>query len=548
MVANFSTSYFNYGYEKSSSDRIENSSVKDCYSDPKAKKTIALFYTCTDTPCDYFKQYYYQIQDAVKEALVKTGTISASRIAKIEPIISSKEIIIYVTILDFPTIKNTFKVQNMKLVGHTLETSSMFIVDGDEEDCLWKNSYKYEPFTAIAFCKTENGNICQRFDRERIIQNPDNGVPCSVLMTPLKNIFRYSQELPLENISEKLTHIEISLTSPSNNMMFNLTPYKVTDVTKVNDDASNSLYEIMIQNTKLIGDTLDTIQVVGTTDLSSCHRKCAQSTEDNCKSFSFCTYDDRVECFVSTNSNGKMVNDASCRTYLIESLTKYKKISLKRFDNIDESVPFESSLEKCASLCSNSESCKSFQFCSGSCSLAGYYTDESSVYSESCNIYIPKVLDRFELTAKWIVEDVFETEVNLNADQCAALCYHWSDNDAVCQSFNYCPAHAKTPSLCHLSKYSIHDTNEKLIHSDTCQNYERTKRSENGQQNTEVITKVTHSWTIFGIIVLFITTGLISGIVAAAAYFKYFSVKSDAYKIFNRNTFSWTKQLNDEDL
>uniref|UniRef100_T1K0A3 Apple domain-containing protein n=1 Tax=Tetranychus urticae TaxID=32264 RepID=T1K0A3_TETUR len=355
------------------------------------------------THCDNLSQYYYQIQEKVKEALVNTGTISASRIANVEPIIKSREIIIYVTILDFPRIKNAFKTQNMKLAEETL-TSSSVIVDGDEEACFWKNSYKYEPFTAVAFCKTENGNICQRIDEDKvkIVEDKDNGIPCSVFMTPLKNIFRYSRELPLENIHEKLAHIEISLTSPNNKDVFKLTSYQVTDVTKVDDDVplSNSLYETIMQNSKLIEDNLNTVRIDGTIDLGSCRRKCVQSTENNCQSFSFCTYADRVECFVSTNSNDKMVNDASCGTYLIDNLAKYKKISLRRFTDIEKSVPFVSSLEKCASICSDSDSCKSFQFCSGACSLAGYYTDTSSVYSESCDIYIPKVLDRFAITGK----------------------------------------------------------------------------------------------------------------------------------------------------
>ncbi|XP_025015931.1 uncharacterized protein LOC112538519 [Tetranychus urticae] len=306
---------------------------------------------------------------------------------------------------------------------------------------------------------------------------------------------------------------------------------------------------MVIQNAKLIEDKLNTIQIVGTTDLSSCHRKCVQSAQDNCRSFSFCTYADRVGCFVSTISNhssDKITHDASCDTYLIDNLTKYKKIAIKRFNHIELSVAFESSLGKCASFCSNSDSCKTFQFCCGSCSLAGYYTDEASVYSESCDIYIPKALDRFAITGKSIVEDVFHTELNLNADQCAALCYHWNDNDAVCQSFNYCPVYGKTRSLCHLSKYSRRDTNEKLIHSDTCQNYERAKQNEKRQQNAEVITKATNSGMIYVIIVLFITTGLISGIVVAVAYPRFTSVKSDANQIYNRNTFSWSKQLNDE--
>ncbi|XP_025015932.1 uncharacterized protein LOC112538521 [Tetranychus urticae] len=550
LLASLTTTYFDIGFKMSSSDSMGKFSVEDFYVETKAKKTIKFFFNCTDVPCNYLKQYSYQIQDAVKKALVNTGTISASRITNIETIIDSNEIIIYVTILDFPRLKNAFKMQNMKLSEKTFTTLTSIRVD-DDEACLRTNSYKHEPFTAIAFCKAENGGFCYRIDgaKVKLVEKENNGISCSVYMTPLKNIYRYSRELPLENIHERLGHIKISLTSPNDNEMFTLTPYQVTDVTKVNDDAplTNSLYEKIIENTKLIEDKLNTIQVVGTNDLGSCRRKCILSAENNCQSFSFCDFSGRVECFLSTVtkiSSEKITHDRSCETYLIDNLTKYKKIAFKRFNNIEQSVASESSLEKCASLCSNSESCKSFQFCSGSCSLAGYYTDESSVLSDSCNIYIPKVLDRFELTGKWIVADLFHTELNLNADQCAALCFQWSDNGTMCKSFNFCPTHGKTSSLCHLSKYSIHDASVKLIHSDTCQNYEKTEYSVNEQLNN--INKVTHSWTIFGILVLFITTGLISGVAVAVGYFKFASFNRDAFQIYNRNTFSWSKQLNDE--
>uniref|UniRef100_T1K0A6 Uncharacterized protein n=1 Tax=Tetranychus urticae TaxID=32264 RepID=T1K0A6_TETUR len=42
-----------------------------------------------------------------------------------------------------------------------------------------------------------------------------------------------------------------------------------------------------------------------------------------------------------------------------------------------------------------------------------------------------KALDRFAITGKTIFEDVFHTEVNLTAEECAALCYRWNDNDTV---------------------------------------------------------------------------------------------------------------------
>uniref|UniRef100_T1L6B7 Apple domain-containing protein n=1 Tax=Tetranychus urticae TaxID=32264 RepID=T1L6B7_TETUR len=181
--------------------------------------------------------------------------------------------------------------------------------------------------------------------------------------------------------------------------------------------------------------------------------------------------------------------------------------------------------------------------------MAGYYTDAASDYSEDCAIYIPKVLDRFEVTETLIVEDVFHNEMNLNADQCAALCHDWKDKEVACQSFNYCPAKAKKLSTCQLSKYyPSHDADVKLVHSDSCQNYERGKESLMNQQENNAITRSTHIGTIFGSIVLFAAAGLIFGLIVAIVINKFYSgKKNDPSESYNRHTFSWAKQLmNDE--
>uniref|UniRef100_T1KVC7 Apple domain-containing protein n=1 Tax=Tetranychus urticae TaxID=32264 RepID=T1KVC7_TETUR len=534
LTASRATEYFFYGHEISSSESTRKFNLQNCYPDPASRKTIAMYFTC---------------KDKVKESLVNSGTVAASRIANIEPIFNSNEIIIYITILDFPRIKNAFEMRNMKLNEKALTKASKVLIDGDEEDCLIKNSYKYEPFEAIAFCKTVDGNLCQRIDGKnvKLVEDQYHGVSCSVFMTPLKNLFRYSQEIPLENLHERLNHISISFISPENNKMFTFTPYHVTDAATVNDNEHDSLFDSIYRNMKLVEDKMKTISVTGATDSSSCYRKCANSNDNNCNSFSFCVYNDRVECLVSTNENVSSEtasSDASCITYLIDNLQKFKKIPSKRFTDNQNTVSFDSSLGKCASLCHNSDLCKSFQFCSGSCSMAGQYTDAASDYSENCDIYIPKVLDRFEVTGTLIVEDVFLTEMNLNADQCAALCHDWNDKEVTCHSFNYCPANAARLSICQLSKYYLsHDADVKLVHSDFCQNYQRSKQSLIDKQKNSAITKSAHIGTIFGSIVLFAAVGLIFGVIVAIVINKFYSgKKNDPSESHNRHTISWAKQ------
>ncbi|XP_025015971.1 uncharacterized protein LOC112538540 [Tetranychus urticae] len=184
------------------------------------------------------------------------------------------------------------------------------------------------------------------------MEDHDNGVSCSVFMTPLKNLFRYSQEIPLKNLHERLNHISISFISPENNKMFTFTPYHVADATKVNDNEHDSLFDSVFRNIKFVEEKMKTISVTGATDSSFCYRKCANSDENNCNSFSFCVYDDTVECLVSTNENispQTTSSDASCITYLMDNLAKFKKIPSKRFTDNQNTVSFDSSLGKCNS-------------------------------------------------------------------------------------------------------------------------------------------------------------------------------------------------------
>uniref|UniRef100_T1KVC0 Uncharacterized protein n=1 Tax=Tetranychus urticae TaxID=32264 RepID=T1KVC0_TETUR len=145
-----------------SSESTRKFNVQNCYPDPASRKTIAMYFTCKDIPCDYFDQYYYQFQDKVKESLVNSGTIAASRIASIVPIFNSDEIIIYITILDFPRIKDAFEMRNMKLDEKTLTKASKVIIDGNEEDCLMKNSYRYEPFDEQSLIDQQKNNAITR--------------------------------------------------------------------------------------------------------------------------------------------------------------------------------------------------------------------------------------------------------------------------------------------------------------------------------------------------------------------------------------------------
>ncbi|XP_015794270.1 uncharacterized protein LOC107370832 [Tetranychus urticae] len=125
----------------------------------------------------------------------------------------------------------------------------------------------------------------------------------------------------------------------------------------------------------------------------------------------------------------------------------------------------------CAESCHASSECISFQYCDGSCSFGGLFTDADKQYDEECTICFPKAAGKYQKTGNKIVSDVISTETKLTLDQCASLCLRWSDGKAKCQSFNYCPK-SRTESSCSLTQFSIKSPGTKTTEGDGCSNYE----------------------------------------------------------------------------
>ncbi|XP_053207191.1 uncharacterized protein LOC128391349 isoform X2 [Panonychus citri] len=294
------------------------------------------------------------------------------------------------------------------------------------------------------------------------------------------------------------------------------------------------------------------------------HRECLISSAnivDRFESFSYCKYLDGSECLIASSpiSSENTTNDTHCSTNEINLLKRFDKIETRKFIK-STSIPTDNDPKNCAERCSDSSECKSFQYCSdsGSCTLESYYTDSSTDFSPNCDIYVPKVIDKFRMTGKQIISDTFHTELSVTVDQCAALCYDWSEeeNSKSCLSFNFCSANGRTSSICLLSRYDFDDVSKnsgevKLIHEDGCRNYNRIKKkTESGTIKSSIVLRSSFnlSGSLF-IVFLFIISGLIIGFIVNTIYTKVMKQKSADKSIsstFNRNTFSWTRQLNDE--
>uniref|UniRef100_T1L2F0 Apple domain-containing protein n=1 Tax=Tetranychus urticae TaxID=32264 RepID=T1L2F0_TETUR len=162
-------------------------------------------------------------------------------------------------------------------------------------------------------------------------------------------------------------------------------------------------------------------------------------------------------------------------------------------------------------------------------------------YDELCDIYVLKSSQKYTVTGMKLVSQVLYTEVDLDLDQCAAIC----DDDQSCKSFNFCPK-GKAPAQCQITSYSIKDPNTESLDSSICHNFELTVKSKAEALSINIQgSKVSgvSGGRVFGIIMLFLFVGLFAGFVGPYVYTK---VKSrEANK--SKDDFGWSKQEDDDE-
>ncbi|XP_053206003.1 uncharacterized protein LOC128390324 isoform X1 [Panonychus citri] len=383
-------------------------------------------------------------------------------------------------------------------------------------DCLYKQVEFYYDQEVIVFCNADytRPSICGRIQSSEKIVKMDAGTICDVYY-PINSYSQFRKEIHLDKMEDYISRLSLAIYLTDDGFIY----YKSTKVVDVTNELDHNIDSfVLVNNKRLVDSNGDIILAKDVSNLADCYRTCAHDDIDLCETFVYCQYPDKLSCYTSNviyaNLSLQSTEDESCKIYSKNRLLDYIKISSREFKqspNIAIDVP----LDDCASKCSSSDECFSFQQCGGSCTLSGYYTDAETQESRDCNIYIPKVSQQFISTGRKIVSQVFHTEVNLNLDQCAALCHSWTNTDESCKSFNYCPQNGEISS-CSLSKYSINDKSVNSIDSGVCKNYEYKNQRSNGGNNygsEQVTIRGTSGVAAFGIIMLFVTVGLLLGFI-----------------------------------
>lgn len=147
------------------------------------------------------------------------------------------------------------------------------------------------------------------------------------------------------------------------------------------------------------------------------------------------------------------------------------------------------------------------------------------------------------MTGHQISTETIHTEINLNMDQCASLCYDWKAGDETCQSFGYC-FEGETPSTCFLSKHAANDDRTTIVDNSTCYTYELTSidRYANNQNIAKASRNLTSGQAV-GIVLSLAFVGLVVGLLTQKLALK---IKWNK-KFQNFNQFSWSRQSDVDD-
>uniref|UniRef100_T1KW34 Apple domain-containing protein n=2 Tax=Tetranychus urticae TaxID=32264 RepID=T1KW34_TETUR len=500
--------------------------VDKCYPFESQHRTIKLHFRCQDD-CDHFKSQIYEHRYAIKSMITRTDQISSSRISNIEVIPDSNGATAYITFLEAPEIKEAFHSDNRFLKTERLIPGSSTFIAQRQEECLEVAAKSATNFQTVIYCYKQKH--CFAFNEQKDLTENEDGDWCDIYQIPLKNLHRYSQELPLDKIDWSIEWKKLiySLTDASKKALYSCDLMENVASKAQRHFDSYYLYD---DHTRLIPNDENILKIDGVKNVGECFHECQQTEKFDCRSISICPDVDQPECIISNVSRRALTDDdsitnRSCKVLYINPMLYYVKVANRKYKNPVTVSELDFYAENCANLCYETDDCLSFQDCNRDCTFGGYYTDSSTEFSQDCDIYIPKVLHKFTDNGKRIVSDVFHTELGLNSDQCAALCHDWDNGDEVCQSFNFCPS-TKTTSLCELSKYKIEDSTTKTIDSKICHNYGYISSGVTKSQNSKDDGHEGLSGkTVISLIAVFVGIGFVAGFILPFVYAKFISTQ-----------------------
>uniref|UniRef100_T1L2M1 Apple domain-containing protein n=2 Tax=Tetranychus urticae TaxID=32264 RepID=T1L2M1_TETUR len=549
-VLSYSThrDYYDSNSDLPESEYHEALQVEDCFKKPNERLNLKFYLTCKDSEGCIQKSQdsVYEMKELFRSSLLGQLGISSTRVSDIQFKFQEEVIEADVTFLEAPQISEVLPVALKTLKPESISKLHETVA-GSAEKCLQYHSSFVPSGPAIIYCPV--GNVCFSTKNPKEIQRDSSGIACYIYTDPYKKLNRLRQEKPLSDLHDHTLgyfgHITFNLNLDEK---AKAVAFQVTDVVAQNEGAEVRKLPF---DTFYHGGQFDEIDgthavmVPGVNRFGDCYRACSQNEDIPCETFSFCNRKDKKECVVSIWSESQIKNnltgDSDCVIYSKNHLSDFTvRLNLKY--KHPTTVAKEANIDNCAAECYASKDCVSFQFCRGDkCSFGGYATSANTEFDEECRIYIPKSSEKYTVTGTKLVSQVLYTEVDLDLDQCAAIC----DDDQSCKSFNFCPK-GKAPAQCQITSYSTKDPKTESVESSICHNFELTVKSKAealSDNSPDVKVSGVSGGGVFGIIMLFLFIGLFAGFAGPYVYAK---VKSrDTVK--SKDDFGWSKHEDDDE-
>uniref|UniRef100_T1JXR6 Apple domain-containing protein n=1 Tax=Tetranychus urticae TaxID=32264 RepID=T1JXR6_TETUR len=476
--------------------------------------------------------------------------VSILRISDIQYRFTDTKVQMEVTFVNLPLMQYIFHSKFMSVSQETLAKMKTTKADSEVE-CLRKLSSYQETIKVVIYMDLVCGYLNNLEDLKEDLKL---GKSASVYQFPLHNLHRIKQELSLDQIHDAyLQDVGQTFELFDGDMPV---PFKIIDVIDVTKEGTAPYDDIASQlrgDVKLKIDDQSTLTVLNAKNFADCYQNCHNSEQVPCNTFSFCNTDTEglIDCRVSSLQSSDIINRElhiehvmDCSVFSINILNDYSIVFNRKFKT-QHSTGVQTDPHSCAESCHASSDCISFQYCGGSCSFGGLFTDTDTQYDEECTIYFPKAAEKYQKTGNKIVLDVISTETKLTLDQCASLCHRWSDGDTRCQSFNYCPK-SRSESSCSLTQFSVKSPDTKTSDGGQCSNYELKVESNGKKQkessSTEEVKGTTGSGA-FGIIILFLFVGAALGFTTPFAYAKVKQMR-EASKV--NIDFTWKRQIDEQ--
>ncbi|XP_053205303.1 uncharacterized protein LOC128389697 [Panonychus citri] len=484
-------------------------------------KTLTFQLGCQAPNCMKFAEdNVYALKEHFRQSLLINYDLSPLRIIEMAVTFSTLTIDIRIDFLEAPNLLDVFSPKTYSVSDNTFKSLSRTVKTAGEIDCLSILSTDYSDFDIVLFCPTIN--ICGIMKGiENVKEDDKKGQACQVFQIPLHNLNRMVHEITNKDLQSRLLRDTAYKTVSLTDRFWKPVDYKVIDIideTRDQTDHSGNLFRLSHSDEKLRANDPNV------------------AVAANVKTFSDFTNMTPQKAPIDLAKS-----DSNCAVYTKNNLLDYSVIRNRQFKSLS-SIPLELNVYQCASECSSDENCVSFQSCGTTCTMGGFYTDSGTEYDSDCEIYIPKVSNMYQPTGRKLVSETFHLY-----DQCAALCYSWTDDLDSCQSFNFCPT-GRSTSTCSLSKYSVKDSKTATTDATNCSNYELVKNSNKKRQPAPTEKKGTSGSAAFGIILIFIATGFLFGIGLPIAYLKMKTLSSRiAQGTWNEQSFTWERQVNDEE-